>query len=182
MQIGLHHHREQRLVHPPAPLQQLGKKLPVRSFGIRSSRSPAVVDRVRVRWPLRWLVRVSLRSCGRGADHVGELGLDQRLIDRFAALRTRSPTSADLSASKTSSRADWSRAIAWSSRACSLAGARRDSRDGPSHLPSHAAAAGHGPTPPGGTQPSTTQSNGRVVPATDTPDRQRSTSTAPALN
>src|SRR3954471_11868881 len=47
-----------------------------------------------------------------------------------AAVRTRSPTSATLSASRTSSRADWSRAIAWHLSPCSLAGSRRDSRGG----------------------------------------------------
>jgi hypothetical protein len=36
----------------------------VRSFGIRSFRSPAVVVSVRGREPLRWAVRASVRSCG----------------------------------------------------------------------------------------------------------------------
>jgi hypothetical protein len=40
-----------------------GKKLPLRSFGIRSSTSPAGVDTSRSREPLRWAVRVSVRSC-----------------------------------------------------------------------------------------------------------------------
>jgi hypothetical protein len=80
VQIGLHHHGEQRLVDPLAPLQQRGKNDPARSLGIRSSRSPAVVVRVRGREPLRWAVRASMRSCG--ADHSGELRLDQGLIDR----------------------------------------------------------------------------------------------------
>ena len=38
-----------------------GKNEPARSFGIASSRSPAVVDRVRGRWPLRCTVRASVR-------------------------------------------------------------------------------------------------------------------------
>lgn len=46
VQIGLHHHREQGLVHPP-PLSSDGKNDPVRSFGIHNSRSPAGVDSVR---------------------------------------------------------------------------------------------------------------------------------------
>ena len=41
-----------------------GKNDPVRSFGIRSSRSPAVVDNTRGRWPLRCAVRTSERSWG----------------------------------------------------------------------------------------------------------------------
>ena len=57
-----------------------------RSFGMRSSKSPAVVDRILLRWPLRWLVRVSVRSPRPGTDHRGELGLDQGLVDRFGRL------------------------------------------------------------------------------------------------
>ena len=60
-----------------------GKNDPVRSFGIRSSRSPAVVVRVRGRLPLRCAVRSAVRSHGAGADHRGQLGVDQRLIDRL---------------------------------------------------------------------------------------------------
>ncbi len=41
-----------------------GKKVPVRSLGIRSSRSPAVVVNVRARCPLRCAVRASERSWG----------------------------------------------------------------------------------------------------------------------
>jgi hypothetical protein len=33
MQIGLHHHREQRLVDPPAPLQQAGEERPGPQLG-----------------------------------------------------------------------------------------------------------------------------------------------------
>jgi hypothetical protein len=39
-----------------------GKHEPSRSFGMRSSTSPALVDSSRVRVPLRWVVRVSVRS------------------------------------------------------------------------------------------------------------------------
>ena len=39
-----------------------GKKLPSRSLGMRSSTSPALVESSRVRLPLRWVVRASLRS------------------------------------------------------------------------------------------------------------------------
>jgi hypothetical protein len=41
-----------------------GKNVPVRSLGIRSSRPPAVVDRVRGRCPLRCAVLASVRSWG----------------------------------------------------------------------------------------------------------------------
>jgi hypothetical protein len=41
-----------------------GKNDPVRSLGIRSSRSPAVVLSTRGREPLRWEVRASVRWCG----------------------------------------------------------------------------------------------------------------------
>ena len=39
-----------------------GKKLPLRNLGIRSSTSPALVVSRRWRLPLRWVVRVSVRS------------------------------------------------------------------------------------------------------------------------
>jgi hypothetical protein len=39
-----------------------GKNDPLRSLGILSSTSPALVDSSRSRLPLRWVVRVSLRS------------------------------------------------------------------------------------------------------------------------
>ena len=41
-----------------------GKNDPTRTFGIRSSMSPAGVDSNRDRDPLRWFERVSIRSCG----------------------------------------------------------------------------------------------------------------------
>ena len=39
-----------------------GKKLPWRSLGMASSTSPALVDSDRLRLPLRWVLRVSVRS------------------------------------------------------------------------------------------------------------------------
>ena len=63
-----------------------GKNDPVRSFGICSSRSPAVVLIVSGRCPLRCAVRASVRWCGLRADHRGQLGLDQRLVDRLGCL------------------------------------------------------------------------------------------------
>jgi hypothetical protein len=70
-------------------------------------------------------VRASVRSCS-----------DQRLLNRFGGLawQTRSPTSAALSTSRTSSRPNWTTAIAFLPLGCSLAGSRRDSRDGPSYV------------------------------------------------
>ena len=59
-----------------------GKNVPVRSLGIRSSRSPAVVDNVRGRCPLRCAGAGLGAFVGFGADHRGQLGLDQRLVDR----------------------------------------------------------------------------------------------------
>jgi hypothetical protein len=41
-----------------------GKNAPSRTFGIRNSTSPAGVDNTLALAPLRWLVRVSVRSCG----------------------------------------------------------------------------------------------------------------------
>lgn len=53
VQVGLHHYREQCLIDATAAFEQAGKNEPARSFGIRNSRSPAVVDRMRVQFPLR---------------------------------------------------------------------------------------------------------------------------------
>jgi hypothetical protein len=53
VQVGLHHHREQALIHPAAPLQQRRENEPDRSLGIRNSKSPAIVDSLRGRDPLR---------------------------------------------------------------------------------------------------------------------------------
>ena len=60
-----------------------GKNDPARSLGIRSSRSPAVVVSVRGRLPLRCAVRSGAAFPGAGTDHRGQLGVDQRLVDRL---------------------------------------------------------------------------------------------------
>jgi hypothetical protein len=57
VEVGLHHHREQGLINPAAPLQQAGKERPGPQLGIRSSRSPAVVASSLGRCPLRWVSR-----------------------------------------------------------------------------------------------------------------------------
>ena len=61
VQIGLHDHGEQRLVHPPRRSSSEGKNDPARSLGIRNSRSPALEDSVRARYPFRYPVRASVR-------------------------------------------------------------------------------------------------------------------------
>jgi hypothetical protein len=85
VQVGLHHHREQRLIDPPAPFQQRGKNDPARNLGIRSSKSPAVVQQPGP-------VSVALGQSGigalmwGGAKHVRELGFDQGLVDGLGGL------------------------------------------------------------------------------------------------
>lgn len=63
MQVSLHHHREQGLIDPAAPLQQRRER-PWRSLGIFKFRSPAVVVGTRGRDPFRRAVRSVLRSNG----------------------------------------------------------------------------------------------------------------------
>ena len=86
VQVGLHHHREQGLVHPPAAFQQgreerPGPQLRDPQFQIPGGRGqhPRPVP-VPLRQPrLGPLVRA-------GADHRSQLGFDQRLIDRAGGL------------------------------------------------------------------------------------------------
>lgn len=66
MRIGLHHHREQALIDPAAPLHNDGKNEPLPSLGMRTSKFPAAVLMIRDRDPLPWFVLVSVRSCGPG--------------------------------------------------------------------------------------------------------------------
>ena len=56
-----------------------GKNEPVRSLGIASSTSPAVVATVLGLVPLRRLVRCGVRDVALRADHGGGLGVDQIL-------------------------------------------------------------------------------------------------------
>jgi hypothetical protein len=75
--IGLHDHREQGLVDPPAPPQQAGEERPGPQPGEPQLQAPG---RGRQH---PWPVAVALgQPLGRplmwgGADHLGELGLDQ---------------------------------------------------------------------------------------------------------
>jgi hypothetical protein len=83
VQIGLHHHGEQGLVDPPSAFQQRGEE-----------RSGAQLRDPQLQIPGRGRQRaragsVALRGAGlaalvrAGADHRGQLGLDQRLIQRL---------------------------------------------------------------------------------------------------
>ena len=74
MQVGLHDHREQRLVHPAPPFQQRREERSTCAREIRNSRFPAAVVTVRGPVPvplpgtgLGALVRI-------GADNRGQLG------------------------------------------------------------------------------------------------------------
>ena len=60
-----------------------GKKLPWRSFGIASSTSPALVVNNFGRVPLRWFVRLSVRSCGPAPIDLGRFRVDERLQDHL---------------------------------------------------------------------------------------------------
>ena len=60
--VGLHHHRVQRLVDPSAWGQDRGKNDPARSLGTASWMSPACVVNNRGRDPLRSVTRDSVRS------------------------------------------------------------------------------------------------------------------------
>ena len=64
MHVRPDHHRMQRDVDPAAGVSSVGNNDPVRVLGIFTVRSPAVVVTVLSRVPLRWVVRVSERSCG----------------------------------------------------------------------------------------------------------------------
>jgi hypothetical protein len=86
VQVGLHDHREQRLIHPPAAFQQRREERPGPQL-----RDPQLQIPGRGRERLG-AVPVALRDplagafVRAGADHRGQLGLDQRLIDRRRGL------------------------------------------------------------------------------------------------
>jgi hypothetical protein len=82
VQVGLHHHREQRLIHPPPAFQQRREERPgpqlrdpqlqIPGRGRQDPRPmPVPLGQPRLGPPVR-----------AGADHRRQLGLDQRLIDR----------------------------------------------------------------------------------------------------
>jgi hypothetical protein len=110
-----------------------GKNDPARSLGMARSTSPAVVVSTRSRWPLRWAVRASVRSCGAAPiTAVASASINACRIT-CSAERMTSVESEALSASRTSTRADWDRAIVWFSFTSSLAGSCEASHDGPLH-------------------------------------------------
>jgi hypothetical protein len=86
VQIRLHDHREQRLVHPAAPLQQRREERPAAQLGDPQFQVPGGAGQ----HPRP--VTVAVGSAGTGplvwqrADHRAELGLDQGLVDRFGGL------------------------------------------------------------------------------------------------
>ncbi len=77
-----------------------GKNEPVRSLGIRSSRSPTWLINVRGREPLRCAVRVSVRSCGAAPITAVSSASISSWYSVCVAVRTRSLTSASFSAVK----------------------------------------------------------------------------------
>ena len=83
VQVGLHDHREQRLVDPPPALQQGREERPGPQLGdpqlqITGGRGQRPrPGPVALRGPLLGAFP------GAGADHRGQLGVDQRLVDRL---------------------------------------------------------------------------------------------------
>jgi hypothetical protein len=110
MQVRLHHHREQRLVDPPAPLQQRGEERPGPQLGKPQLQIPS--RRGQHAGPVAVALGQPVRRAlvGSGADHGGELGLDEGLVDGLGGLADAVIDSAAFSASRTSISADWSRA------------------------------------------------------------------------
>lgn len=81
-------------------------------MGIRTLTSPAVVETVLSRDPLRWVLRSGVRSCG-AAPITEVASASIRACSIVASIeRTMLPASAALRASVSSSRADWFRVIA----------------------------------------------------------------------
>jgi hypothetical protein len=86
VQVGLHHHREQRLIHPPAALQQRWEERPGAQLGDPQLQVPR-----RGRQQARAVAVALGQSLGRAlircsADHAGELGLDEGLVDGLGGL------------------------------------------------------------------------------------------------
>ncbi len=86
---------------------KLGKELPARSFGIASSRSPAWVVTVFSGWPLRQVVRVSVRSPHSAPIFVMASASISSCSSLSAISRTSSRPSAERSDSSTRSRSYW---------------------------------------------------------------------------
>jgi hypothetical protein len=86
VQVGLHHHREQRLIHPPAAFQQRREERPGAQLGDPQLQIPGGGGQGPGPVP------VALRGPGvgafvrAGADHRRDLGVDQRLVERLGRL------------------------------------------------------------------------------------------------
>src|SRR5205814_7062181 len=93
-------------------LSSAGKNDPVRTLGIFTVRSPAVVVTALSRVPLRCVVRASLRSCGPAPIWAVASASTSSCKIVPSSRRISSPASALRIISTNSSRADWSRAIA----------------------------------------------------------------------
>src|SRR3990170_617825 len=91
--------------------RRVGRKEPARSFGMRSSTSPALVDSRRLRTPLRWVVRSSVRSY-RPAPiaWAASSSISSWRTSAIASRMTSMPSPARI-ASSSSDRADCERAI-----------------------------------------------------------------------
>ena len=87
-----------------------------------------VLDRV----PLRWVIRASVRSCGSAPMNAVASASISCCSITCSAWRITSVESEALSASSTSSKADWDRAIVWFSFESSLAGSYEASHGGSS--------------------------------------------------
>jgi hypothetical protein len=86
MQIGLHHHREQRLVDPAAPLQQAGEERPGPQLGDAQLQIPGRGGQHPGSVPVALRQPIMAALVRRGADHGGELGLDEGLVDGLGGL------------------------------------------------------------------------------------------------
>jgi hypothetical protein len=73
-----------------------------------------------------------------GADRLGELGLDQRLIDHFGVLACTIPNIGDLQCIQNFEQGRLVQGLALCPSTCSLAGSRRDSRGGLFNMLRHA--------------------------------------------
>jgi hypothetical protein len=83
VQIGLHHHREQRLINPPAAFQQRREERPSPQLGDPQLQIPGRRGQRARPGPVA-LGGAGLGALVRaGADHRGQLGLDQRLVERL---------------------------------------------------------------------------------------------------
>ena len=83
VQVGLHHHGEQRLIHPTAAFQQRWEERARPQFRDPHPRPESTAAGVGGRCAARAGVGALVRG---GVDHRGELSLDQRLVDGFGSV------------------------------------------------------------------------------------------------